>query len=85
LTTSTSGTRSVDPPVDARETGGDLVDGAVQVVDPGLQRDGEVDEVAPVAAEQHALRRPQRAHSPPDEHQGREKHDGQRAGGDGDG
>ena len=37
--------------------GGDLVDRAVQVVDPALQRDGEVDEVLLAAAEQHAAAR----------------------------
>src|SRR2546421_548157 len=31
-------------------------DSAVEVVDPGLEGDGEVDEVAAAAADQHALR-----------------------------
>src|SRR6266536_3453543 len=51
----------VDPPVDAREGGADLVHRAVEVVDPALERDGEVDEVGLAAAEQHELRR---AHAP---------------------
>ena len=46
----------VDAAVDPREPGGDLVDGPVQVVDPALQRDGELDEVLAAAAEQHPLR-----------------------------
>ena len=36
---------AVDPLVDAREPGGDLVDDSVQVVDASLQGDREVDEV----------------------------------------
>ena len=48
----------VDAPVDAREPCRDLVHGAVQVVDPPLERDGEVDEVGLAAAEQHELRGP---------------------------
>ena len=47
----------VDPAVDARERAGDLVDRAVEVVDPRLQRDGEVDEIRLAAAEQDELRR----------------------------
>ena len=49
-------TVAVDAPVDAGEAGGDLVDRAVEVVDPRLQRDGEVDEVLAAAAEQRPLR-----------------------------
>ncbi len=49
-------TRPVDAPVDARERRRDLVDGAVQVVDPALERDRELDEVLAAAADQHALR-----------------------------
>ena len=37
--------KNVDAAVDAGEAGGDLVDGAVQVVDAGLQGDREVDEL----------------------------------------
>src|SRR5262249_56676887 len=48
--------RPVDAAVDAREAGGDLVDGAVEVVDPRLQRDGEVDEILPAAPDERALR-----------------------------
>ena len=48
-------TEAVDPAVDAGEPGGDLVDRTVEVVDPALQRDGELDEVAPAAAEQRQL------------------------------
>ena len=51
----------VDAPVDAGEPGGDLVDGAVEVVDPALEGDGELDDVLAAAAEQQALRLPQRA------------------------
>jgi len=36
---------AVHPLVDPRETCGDLVDRAVEVVDSRLQRDGEVDEI----------------------------------------
>ena len=54
--------RVVDPPVDAREAGRDLVDGAVQVVDPALERDGELDEVLAAAADE----RPLRVAEPPD-------------------
>ena len=64
----------VDPPVDAREAGRDLVDGAVQVVDPALERDRELDEVLAAAADQRraarraaagrAPRRPQARTSP---------------------
>ena len=54
-------TVAVDPAVDAREARGDLVDRAVEVVDPALQRDGEVDEVLAAAAEQRPLRL---AHAP---------------------
>src|SRR5258708_198205 len=49
--------RAVDAPVDTREAGRDLVDNAVEVVDPRLQRDGEVDEVLLAAAEEDELRR----------------------------
>ena len=42
-----------------------LVDGAVQVVDAGLERDGEVDEVALAAAQQHLLPRADRADTAP--------------------
>ena len=37
------------------ECGRDLVDRPVQVVHPRLERDGEVDEVVLLAAEQHEL------------------------------
>ncbi len=49
------GHRVADAPVDARETRGDLVDGAVEVVDTPLERDGELDEVLAAAADQGAL------------------------------
>ena len=39
------GDARVDSPVDPREPRRDLVHGPVQVVDPALQRDGEVDHV----------------------------------------
>src|SRR5215213_8373528 len=45
------------PPVDASEAAGDLVDGAMQVVDAALKRHGEVDDVLRPAAEQDVLRR----------------------------
>ena len=48
-------TDAVHAPVDAHEAGRDLVDGAVEVVDPALQRDGEVDQVGLAVAEQHRL------------------------------
>ena len=53
--------RPVDAAVDAREARGHLVDRAVEVVDPPLERDGEVDEVSPAAAEEHPLRLARRA------------------------
>ena len=46
---------AVDPAVDPRQPCGDLVDGPVQVVDPALQRDGEVDEIRPAAAHERPL------------------------------
>ena len=46
---------------------GDLVHGPVQVVDPALQRDGEIDEILLATAEQHALRRANRLQLPPRE------------------
>ena len=52
----------VDPAVDPREPGRDLVDGAVEVVDPRLERDGELDQVLPPAADE----RPLRVAQPPD-------------------
>ena len=42
-----------------------LVDRAVQVVDPALQRDGELDEVLPAAADERPLRLPQPADARP--------------------
>ena len=57
--------RAVDPAVDAREPAGDLVDRAVEVVDPALQRDGELDEILAAAADQHALRVAQPADADP--------------------
>ena len=48
--------RRVDAPVDASEAGGELVDGAVQLVDAALQRDREVDEIGLAAAEERQLR-----------------------------
>src|ERR687885_1340994 len=47
--------RLVDSAVDARETGRDLVDGAMQIVAPRLQRDREVDEVVLATPEHHLL------------------------------
>ena len=55
----------VDPAVDPREPGRDLVDGAVQVVDPALERDGELDQVLAAAADQHPLRVAQPADAHP--------------------
>ena len=46
---------AVDPPVDSREPGGDLVDDSVEIVDPCLERDGEVDEVVLARSEQDLL------------------------------
>ena len=57
----------VDPPVDAREPGRDLVDRAVEVVDPPLQRDGELDEVLAAAADERPLRVAQAADADPGE------------------
>ena len=59
----------VDPPVDPREPGRYLVDGPVEIVDPGLQRDGEVDKIARAAPEHHLLRRPH----PPELEPGQER------------
>ena len=53
-------------PVPADEACRDLVNGPVQVVDPALERDGEVDEVALAAAEQHLLACLQAPHAKPD-------------------
>ncbi len=53
--------RVVDAPVDALERRGQLVDRTMQVVDPRLQRDGEIDEVVLASAEEHELRL---AHAP---------------------
>ena len=47
--------RLVDAAVDPREAGGDLVDGAVEVVDPPLERDGELDEILAAAADERSL------------------------------
>jgi len=52
---------SVHPLVDARQSRGHLVDSAMEVVDAGLQRYGEVDEIVLVAPDQHLLRL---AHAP---------------------
>ena len=70
----------VDAAVDPREAGRDLVDRPVQVVDPALERDGEVDEVLLAAAEQHPLRLAHAAAAPPRErrHDQRERRDAQR-------
>src|SRR5205814_10189768 len=46
----------VDSPVDAGEPGRDLVDRPVEIVDPGLQRDGEIDEIVLRTAKEHLLR-----------------------------
>ncbi len=40
----------------------DVVDGAVEIVDPPLERDGEVDQVGLAAAEKHLLRGAHPAH-----------------------
>src|SRR3990170_1017536 len=48
--------RPVDTPVDPREPGRNLVDGAVEIVDTALERDGEVEQVAAVAPQHDALR-----------------------------
>src|SRR6516165_8650686 len=57
--------RLVDLPVDPREPGGDLVDSAVKIVDPRLQRDRELHEVLPAAADERALRVTQPARPDP--------------------
>src|SRR5437763_13126414 len=46
----------VEATVDTREPGGDLVYRSMEVVDSGLQRDGEVDEVTGAAPEHYLLR-----------------------------
>ena len=46
------------PEVDAREPRGDLVDGPVEIVDPPLQGDREVDDVGGRAAEYGLLAAP---------------------------
>src|SRR6266516_2184295 len=56
---------AVDSPVDACEPGRDLVHGAVQVVDPALQRDREVDEIFLAAADEHELGRAHPSHRQP--------------------
>ena len=58
--------RLVRAAVDSDEPGRDLVHGPVQVVDPALERDGELDEVALAPAEQHLLARPQALDAQPD-------------------
>ena len=60
--------RAVDPPVDTRKAGGDLVDDAVEVVDPGLERDREVDEIGLPATEQHGLAGAEPAHAASEHH-----------------
>ena len=58
---------AVDATVDPGQLAGDPVHDPVEVVDPALQRDGEVDEVGGAAAEEDALRGahlPQRADGP---------------------
>ena len=47
--------RSVDAPVDPRQPRRDLVDRAMEIVDPRLQRDGELDHVVGGAAENGLL------------------------------
>src|SRR5207253_880485 len=59
---------AVDAPVDAGEPGGDLVHRTVQIVDPALERDGEVDEIGLASAEQDELRGSDPAELPPGEH-----------------
>lgn len=51
----------IEAPLEAAERCRDLVDRTVQAVDPSLERDGEVDEVAAAAAEQRELCRPDAA------------------------
>ena len=48
----------VDPAVDPREARRHLVDGAVEVVDPRLQRHRELDQVLPPAADERRAARP---------------------------
>ena len=67
-----------------REPGRDLVDGAVEVVDAALERDGEVDEVGAAAAEQDALRRPEPSHAYPQPEARSERDRGRRGRRDGD-
>src|SRR5207247_330146 len=59
--------RRVDSPIDTREACRDLVHSPVQVVDPALERDCEVDEVLLHPSEQHELGRPHGAQLPPGE------------------
>ena len=61
------GDGGVDPAVDPREAGGDLVHGSVQIIDPSLERDGEVDEILLAASEQDELGRTDGAQLPPRE------------------
>ncbi len=56
---------AVDAPVDAREPRGHLVHRAVEVVDPALERDGEVDDVRRRAAEDRLLVASERPDAPP--------------------
>ena len=74
--------RPVDATVDPREAGGDLVDRAMEVVDPALQRDSEVDEVRAAAAEQDPLRVSQPADAHPEPEAQEERNHGRSRRGD---
>src|SRR5829696_750997 len=70
--------RAVDPQVDPRKPRGDLVHGAVEVVDAALERDREVDDVLPAAGEQQSLRVAHTADADPREPREDERRDGDR-------
>ena len=46
----------VDAAVDPGQSGGDLVDRSMEIVDPRLERDRELGEILAAAAEEHPLR-----------------------------
>jgi hypothetical protein len=65
-----------DAAVDPGEPRGDLVDGAVEVVDSRLERDGKVDEIRLRATEEYALGGPRLAERAPGGQRARERDDG---------
>ena len=78
------GQTAVHPPVDARQPGRDLVDDAMEVVDPRLQRDGEVDEIVLARAHEHELGLPHGAQLQVEGEREKESRDRRRCGADGD-